>query len=110
MAARLESEGFSVIGRNVRAGRLELDVIGQRGALVVVCEVRARSNAQPVHPAQTITRAKLERVRRATAMWLRRERLGRVHARIDAAAVVFHENAPPELEYYENVSFPLRHV
>ena len=105
----LEERGFSIRGCNVRVGRLELDVIAQRGALVVVCEVRSRSTANPVHPATTIDRKKLERVRRATAIWLRRQSLGHVYVRIDAAAVVF--DAPrgePRIEYYENVSFPLR--
>ena len=109
VASLLEERGFSILGRNVRVGRLELDVIAQRGALVVVCEVRSRSTANPVHPAATIDRKKLERVRRATAIWLRRQKLGRVHARIDAAAVVFEEpRDEPRIEYYENVSFPLR--
>ena len=91
-------------------GRLELDVVARRGSLVVVCEVRSRSSADPVHPAATIGRKKLERVRRATAMWLREQSLGRVHARIDAAAIVFDgPQGEPHVEYYENVSFPMRH-
>jgi hypothetical protein len=54
-----------------------------------------------VFPAETISGKKLARVRRA----------GRVHARIDAAAVVFDgPSGEPRVEYYENVSFPLRHV
>lgn len=84
-------------------------MIAQRGALVVVCEVRSRATATPVHPAATIDRKKLERVRRATAIWLRRQKLGRAHARIDAAAVVFDgPHGAPRIEYYENVSFPMR--
>jgi len=111
VASLLEDRGFSIHGRNVRVGRLELDVIAQRGALVVVCEVRSRASASPVHPAVTIDRKKLERVRRATAIWLRRQKLGHVRARIDAAAVVFDEpRGEPRIEYYENVSFPLRHA
>jgi hypothetical protein len=44
-------------------------------------------------------------------MWLRREKLGRVHARIDAAAVVFDgPGGEARIEYYENVSFPFRSV
>jgi hypothetical protein len=44
-------------------------------------------------------------------MWLRKQKLGRVHARIDAAAVVFDgPSGQPRVEYYENVSFPFRHV
>ena len=111
VASLLEERGFQICGRNVRVGRLELDVIARRGSLVVVCEVRSRSSARPVFPAETIGGKKLARVRRATAMWLRKHKLGRVHARIDAAAVVFDgPGGDPRVEYYENVSFPLRHV
>lgn len=110
VASLLEERGFQILGRNVRVGRLELDVIARHRSLVVVCEVRSRSNARPVFPAETISGKKLARVRRATAMWLRREKLGRVHARIDAAAVVFDgPGGEPRVEYYENVSFPFRH-
>jgi putative endonuclease len=106
----LERRGFSICGRNVQVGRLELDVIARRGSLVVVCEVRSRARARPVFPSETISGKKLARVRRATAMWLRREKLGRVHSRIDAAAVVFDgPDGEPRVECYENVSFPLRH-
>ncbi|MGB3049761.1 MAG: YraN family protein [Polyangiales bacterium] len=111
VASLLEERGFEICGRNVRVGRLELDIIARRGALIVVCEVRSRSSARPVFPAETISGKKLARVRRATAMWLRKQKLGRVHARIDAAAIVFDRaGGEPRIEYYENVSFPLRHV
>jgi Holliday junction resolvase-like predicted endonuclease len=77
--------------------------------LLVVCEVRSRTRARPVFPAETIGPKKLARVRRATAIWLRAQKLGRVHARIDAAAVVFDgPDGEPRVEYYENVSYPYR--
>jgi putative endonuclease len=107
----LTERGFTIIGRNVRMGRLELDVIARHGSLVVVCEVRSRRRARPVFPAETIRGEKLNRVRRATALWLRREKLGRVQARIDAAAVTFDgPEGKPRIEYYENISFPYRSV
>lgn len=94
----------------MRVGRLELDVIARCGSLLVVCEVRSRSSARPVFPAETIGGKKLARVRRAAAIWLRAQKLGRVHARIDAAAVVFgRPDEKPQIEYYENISFPMRH-
>ena len=105
----LEERGFHICGRNVHVGRLELDVIARRGSLLVVCEVRSRASARQVFPAETIGKKKLARVRRATAIWLRQQKLGRVHARIDAAAVVFDgPGGEPRVEYYENVSFPFR--
>ena len=90
---------------------MELDIVARRGRLVVVCEVRARQSAGVVHPAETIVGRKLERVRRATAKWLREARLGKVRVRIDAAAVIFDgPEGEPRIDYYENVSFPLRSV
>jgi len=109
VASLLEQRGFEICGRNVRVGRLELDVIARRGMLVVVCEVRSRAKARPVFPAETIRGKKLARVRRATAVWLRAQRLGPVRTRIDAAAVVFDgPGGEPRIEYYENISFPMR--
>ncbi len=109
VAELLQERGFEICGRNVRVGRLELDVIARRGSLLVVCEVRSRFRARPVFPSETIDRKKLSRIRQATARWLREQKLGRVRTRIDAAAVVFDTpSGTPRIEYYENVSFPFR--
>ena len=84
-------------------------MIARRGPLVVICEVRSRRSAHPVFPSETIRGDKLARIRRATALWLRREKLGHVRVRIDAAAVLFDgPQGEPRIEYYENVSFPMR--
>ena len=73
------------------------------------CEVRSRRRATPVFPAETIDRKKLARLRRAAALWLREQKLGSVQPRVDAAAVVFDGPAgDPRIEYYENVSYPMR--
>ncbi len=74
---------------------------------MVTCEVRSRTNGRPVFPAETIDARKLARIRRATAGWLRGQKLGQVQVRIDAAAVVF-EGSEAQVEYYENVSYPYR--
>lgn len=100
VAAKLASQGFAVLGRNVRVGRLELDVIARRGSVVVVCEVRARSSARIAEPYETIDHAKIARIRRATAEWLRSADLGPVSVRFDVASVVFDRD-PPRIDYFE---------
>ncbi len=101
VAAHLERAGFTILGRNVRVGRLELDVIARRGSLVVFVEVRTRASSRVVAPVETIDVAKLDRIRRAAAGWLREQKLlGRVDVRIDAASVVLSD-AAPALDYYE---------
>lgn len=102
MVARLlEDKGFVVLAQNARVGRLELDVVARRGSLLVVCEVRARTSVCFMHPIESIDRAKVQRIRRATALWLVKERIVGAHVRFDAAAVVF-DSPGGTLTYYED--------
>lgn len=89
--AHLQARGFEIVGRNVRVGRLELDVIAQRGDLLVFCEVRSRTSELLMTPAQSIGRLKVARVRRAAATWLRRNRPGPLQIRFDVASVLFDQ-------------------
>jgi putative endonuclease len=99
-AKHLVDQGFVILGRNVRFGRLELDIVARRARLVVFCEVRARMHDRFVAPAATIDRRKIDRLRRAAAQWLKLHRPGNVDVRLDAAAVVF-DRPGGRLEYYE---------
>jgi putative endonuclease len=85
----LRSLGFEVIARNVRVGRLEIDVIARRARLIVFCEVRSRSSTWLMTPAQSIDPAKVQRIRSAAAQWLRDAQLGAVQVRFDVASVTF---------------------
>jgi putative endonuclease len=101
VADYLVAEGYSVIARNLRVGRSELDVVAQRGGLVVVVEVRTRSGGSYEGPFQSITRSKRARLILAVErLW--RDKLSRVptveRVRIDAAAVVF-DGAETRVEY-----------
>lgn len=103
VAGWLEQRGFVLVGRNVRVGRLELDVIARKGRLLAVCEVRAR-RGDLVDPALTFDHAKQERVRRAAlSYWLEHGR--GTSLRIDAAAVTFDAAGRPVIRYFENVFF-----
>ena len=100
VAERLSALGFAVLGRNVRLGRLELDLIARRGDLLVFCEVRARRHDRFVAPAATMDARKVARVRQAAAQWLREHRPGALDVRFDVAAVVF-DTPGARIEYYE---------
>jgi putative endonuclease len=103
VALHLEKNGYEILARNARVGRLELDVIARRGALVVFVEVRSRTTDRFGSPLLTLNRAKLGRLRRAAARWLKENRPGTTNVRFDAAAVVFDRSGvnPPKLTYYE---------
>jgi len=100
VAKRLEAFGFKVLGKNVRLGRLELDLIARRPNLLVFCEVRARTHDRFVAPAATMDARKVARVRQAAAQWLQANRPGDVDVRFDVAAVIF-DVPGGRIEYYE---------
>jgi putative endonuclease len=100
--AELMRQGFEIVGRNVRVGRLELDVIATRGELLVVCEVRSRSTTRFGSPAETIGPAKIARIRRATAAWLASEQRHARQIRFDVASIVVREDGTLELDYFKN--------
>lgn len=81
------ARGFELVARNVRVGRLEIDLILRRGFLHVVCEVKHRATTDFGDPASAVDRAKQERVRRAAARWLE-ERAVVGTVRFDVATVV----------------------
>jgi putative endonuclease len=83
------AQGFEIVARNARVGRLELDVVARRGGLFVFCEVRSRSSDRLMTPAQSIDPRKVARVRQAAAMWLRGARSGPMQVRFDVASVLF---------------------
>ena len=99
-AQHLEALGFEIVGRNVRFGRFELDLIARSRNLVVFCEVRGRTHDRFVAPAATMDPRKVARVRQAAAQWLRAHRPGDVDIRFDVAAVIF-DVPGGRIEYYE---------
>ena len=86
-AAWYEQQGFTVVARNWRDGRAgELDLVVQRGSLVVVCEVKARAS-DAYGDAEAVTVAKQLRIRRLAGSFLASAGLGRVEVRFDVACV-----------------------
>ena len=100
VASYLEARGFCIVERNARIGRLEIDLIARRGDMLVFCEVRSRRSRAFLHPAETLDRAKVARIRRAAAQWLAAHPQRCSQLRFDAASVTFDRD-PPELTYYE---------
>jgi len=101
VADYLERAGFAIVARNLRLGRLELDIVARQGQLVVVVEVRTRSAGAWTTGLSSLTWSKRERIRRAgQRLWRQRYKndLSVERLRFDAASVHF-EGANPRVEY-----------
>jgi putative endonuclease len=92
VARHLENAGFNIVARNVRLGRLELDIVARRAELIVVVEVRTRGAGAWTTGLGSFSRAKRERIRRAgQRLWRDRFKADPSvqRLRFDAASVHF---------------------
>lgn len=90
-AARyLEDAGWTVLERNYRAGRNEVDLIARRGRTVAFVEVKARRGTGFGHPLEAITGRKRGEIAKVARAWMRaRGGLRGLSLRFDAVAVRF---------------------
>jgi putative endonuclease len=71
-ATWLLDRGLTIVGRNVRVGALEIDLVARDGDAVVVVEVRARGRGAWQGPLHSLSARKRELLRRAgEALWQR---------------------------------------
>lgn len=74
-ALYLESVGFHLVGRNLRAGRLEVDLLAERPGELVVIEVRLRARGEHGSAEDTVDFRKRARLRSAgRRLWEERGR------------------------------------
>lgn len=102
VAEELTSRGFTILARNARIGRLELDIVARRFELVVVCEVRSTTSENFGAPIESLDDVKAEKVRRAGHAWLAAHPIRGAKLRFDAAGVLLTRDGKlVRLDYYE---------
>jgi putative endonuclease len=95
--------GYTIVARNLRLGRLEIDIVARKGAVVSVVEVRTRGEGSYLPALGTISKIKQARLLRAAdRLW--RDQLAPLgdvdRVRIDVAAVYLGSGAA-RVEYIE---------
>ena len=92
VARYLESAGCSIVERNLKLGRLEIDIVARKGELILVVEVRTRGAGAWTTGLGSMSQAKRERIRRAgQRLWRDRYKADPSveRMRFDAASVTF---------------------
>jgi putative endonuclease len=100
VAALLAGRGYTVLHRNLRLARGEIDIVARRGDTVCLVEVKSRLSRARGTPEDSVTPAKRRQLRRLGAAYCAREpSLG---YRFDVAAVTWDDDGEPVVRYYEN--------
>lgn len=54
----LTAKGYAIVDRNWRCGRLEIDIVAQRGPRLAIVEVKTRTDAAQNDPVDAVDRRK----------------------------------------------------
>jgi len=83
-AARLlEASGYTILARNARADRVEIDLVAARGDLVTFVEVKTRRSRSHGSPEEAVDWRKRRRLVRGAAAFLREHALHARRVRFD---------------------------
>ncbi len=66
----LQGAGWRLLGRNVRVGRGELDIIARRGQVLAFVEVKARRTRTCGAPEDAVSPKKQHQIARLAELWL----------------------------------------
>jgi putative endonuclease len=100
VAEHLERMGFTIMHRNLRLGRGEIDIVASQGDLVVLVEVKSRLSTRRGRPEEAVTGAKRRQLRRLGILLAARDPHKRY--RFDVASVTWKGDGNPEVRYFEN--------
>ncbi len=96
-AAYLSKKGFCIVAKNFRYKRFEIDLIVQKGELLVFVEVKARTNNRFGNPETFVTKKQIRAIRRAAEHYLRTCNHTKA-IRFDIVSVLGNGNDPKSVE------------
>jgi putative endonuclease len=102
-AAYLRLRGCRVIGRNVRVGRGEIDLIVRSGEWLLLVEVRFRSSRDFGHPVETIVGRKARSLARAGRAYVASFQGDATCWRFDVVTVSLLPDGEVRIERFEGV-------
>lgn len=100
----LESKGYTIIKRNYRYGKGEIDIIAkdpQEEGLVFI-EVKSRKSLDFGSPEEAITKNKIKQLKRIAELYLYENEIKEVLCRFDVVAILMLPGQKPQIEHYVN--------
>lgn len=100
----LLAKGYNIRHRNWRCGHKELDIVAERGNLLVIVEVKTRKATTFGSPEEAITNGKIRRIVSSTDAYLRKYMIDKP-VRFDLITIVMGDNEP-QVNHIEDAFYP----
>ena len=103
-AARyLVENGMVVLDRNWRCELGELDLVLRDGRVLVFCEVKTRASAAFGSPLEAVTPAKVARLRRLAARWVKEHDVRVAEIRLDVVGVQLDRGSEERVQHVRGI-------
>lgn len=99
----LTSKGLEILDANWRCSIGELDIVALDGDDLAFVEVKTRTSTAFGHPAESVTREKLARLRRLAGAWVEAHDVHASGMRIDVVAILRRAGKPTLVEHVQGV-------
>ena len=116
-AAYLEQKGYTILDRNYRFERAEVDLICflpawqvEAGGELVFAEVKTRTGLGYGRPEEAVTEAKQRNLIRAAEAYIYERKLEGASCRFDVISILLQPGKQPEIEHFENAFWERRSV
>lgn len=100
----LEAKGYTIVKRNYRYGKGEIDIIAkdpnEKG--LVFIEVKSRKNLEFGLPDEAITKNKIKQLKRIAELYLYENDIKEILCRFDVVAVLMLSGQKPQIEHIVN--------
>lgn len=93
----LIKEGYTILDRNWKSGRKELDIVAEKDGTLVVVEVKSRKSNQYGNPEDAVTRFKVRNIVLAADAYIRYNRID-LPVRFDIISIVSNSDVINHIE------------
>lgn len=101
----LAGKQCTIIEKNWRCGRLEVDIIAREGDRLIIAEVKTRTEGFLKSPGESVNLRKQEFLIRAANAYIKRMDLD-LEVRFDIITVIFSKKGGYTVQHMENAFYP----
>ena len=98
-AEYLKRKGYKILGRNVRIGRSEIDIIAKHRGLIVFIEVKTRSDDKYVDLIDSINKEQEEALIRGCEEYMNKKELVSFDYRFDMIGIIIRNEGIDKFEH-----------
>jgi len=100
----LLNKGYIILHKNWRSGKKELDIIAFKDSLLVIVEIKTRSNLNFAFPEEAVNKKKQKFIKLAAETFLN-DNPGYVNMRFDIISIFMYKGKVKEIMHFEEAFY-----